>query len=189
MTPQIQAIQTVYNRRRFRSRLEARWAVFFDTAGIIWEYEPEGFHVNGGQYLPDFWLPQVRLKDYDPGIYIEVKPEPPPISEINKYRSLVVNTGRNLGLVCGSGFMHGESTFEGFHFGSIEKCKNLWWSDNPERHIWFDDKCCFQGCLNCGEVYFTAKGDNCAACGDGVLSDIPFDRAVTAALSARFESF
>ena len=40
---EIKAIETVYNGYRFRSRLEARWAVFFEAAGIEYEYEPEGF--------------------------------------------------------------------------------------------------------------------------------------------------
>ena len=40
---EIKAIETYYKGYRFRSRLEARWAVFFDAAGIKYEYEPEGF--------------------------------------------------------------------------------------------------------------------------------------------------
>lgn len=63
---QIKAIETEYKGYRFRSRLEARWAVFFDTAGINWEYEPEGFEFNGKRYLPDFYLP-----DFD--YFFEVK--------------------------------------------------------------------------------------------------------------------
>lgn len=39
---------------RFRSRLEARWAVFFHTLGLNWEYEPEGFDLGDELYLPDF---------------------------------------------------------------------------------------------------------------------------------------
>lgn len=55
----IKAIQTAYKGFRFRSRLEARWAVFFDAMGIKWEYEPEGFDLGEfGWYLPDFYLPQ-----------------------------------------------------------------------------------------------------------------------------------
>lgn len=50
------AIETRYAGCRFRSRLEARWAVFFDHLGIAWEYEPQGFVVNGRPYLPDFRL-------------------------------------------------------------------------------------------------------------------------------------
>ena len=53
----IAAIETVYNGYRFRSRLEARWAVFFDALGIKYEYEKEGFSLASGPYLPDFWLP------------------------------------------------------------------------------------------------------------------------------------
>lgn len=58
----IKAIETRYKGYRFRSRLEARWAVFFDTMGSTWtwEYEPEGFDLNGLWYLPDFWFPKLR---------------------------------------------------------------------------------------------------------------------------------
>jgi hypothetical protein len=42
-TPVIKPIETRYKGYRFRSRLEARWAVFFDTMEIPWEYEKEGF--------------------------------------------------------------------------------------------------------------------------------------------------
>lgn len=51
-------IETIYNGYRFRSRLEARWAVFFDVLGIEYEYEPEGINEDGINYLPDFYLPE-----------------------------------------------------------------------------------------------------------------------------------
>ncbi len=38
-------IETEYKGYRFRSRLEARWAVFFDACGVDWEYEPEGYRL------------------------------------------------------------------------------------------------------------------------------------------------
>lgn len=51
----IKAIETRYKGYRFRSRLEARWAVFFEALGYQWEYEPEGFVMPSGvHYLPDF---------------------------------------------------------------------------------------------------------------------------------------
>ena len=53
----IKAIETEYNGYRFRSRLEARWAVFFDSLKIPYIYEPEGLSINGECYLPDFYLP------------------------------------------------------------------------------------------------------------------------------------
>lgn len=63
----IKPIETIYNGYRFRSRLEARWAVFFDAAGIEYKYEAEGFDLGDGvYYLPDFYLPKRDL-------YVEVK--------------------------------------------------------------------------------------------------------------------
>lgn len=68
-------IETIYNGHRFRSRLEARWAVFFDACGIGYEYEPEGFQFEDGtKYLPDFLI-YVRHRggdEYEP-VYVEVK--------------------------------------------------------------------------------------------------------------------
>lgn len=63
---EIKPIETVYNGYRFRSRLEARWAVFFDAIGIRYEYEHEGFERVFGdgdiiRYLPDFWFPEYNL--------------------------------------------------------------------------------------------------------------------------------
>ena len=63
----IKPIETVYNGYRFRSRIEARWAVFFDEAKIAYEYEQQGFELEDGTwYLPDFYLPK-----YD--AYVEIK--------------------------------------------------------------------------------------------------------------------
>jgi hypothetical protein len=65
----IKAIETEYKGYRFRSRLEARWAVFFDRLGIEWQYEPEGFVLSDEtRYLPDFYLPRLAF-----GTWAEVK--------------------------------------------------------------------------------------------------------------------
>ena len=70
----IKAIETTYKGYRFRSRTEARWAVFFDALGIRWEYEKEGFDLGeAGWYLPDFWLPDINT-------WVEVKPDTAKIS-------------------------------------------------------------------------------------------------------------
>lgn len=68
-------IETVYDGYRFRSRLEAKWACFFDAAKIRYVYEPEGYELGEGKrYLPDFYLPDVRTRrDERKGVYIEVK--------------------------------------------------------------------------------------------------------------------
>lgn len=46
------AIPTDYAGVRFRSRLEAKWAAFFDLAGWRWAYEP----IDLDLYVPDFML-------------------------------------------------------------------------------------------------------------------------------------
>lgn len=68
MTFPIAAIETAYAGCRFRSRLEARWACFFDSLGVEWQYEPQGYTFGPDEtlYLPDFWLPETRL-------WVEVK--------------------------------------------------------------------------------------------------------------------
>jgi hypothetical protein len=65
----IRAIETHYAGYRMRSRLEARWAVFFDALAIPWQYELEGFHVGNNCYLPDFYL---QLGKHP--VWAEVKP-------------------------------------------------------------------------------------------------------------------
>ena len=66
----IAAIPTLYRGRMYRSRLEARWAAFFDRLGWQHEYEP----FDMGKWSPDFAL----TDPFD--ALVEVKPatEPDP---------------------------------------------------------------------------------------------------------------
>lgn len=76
---QLRAIPTRYEGCEFRSRLEARWAVFFDALAIEWRYEAEVFELApfGEWYLPDFYLPELDF-------WIEVKPGLPDEAELRK---------------------------------------------------------------------------------------------------------
>jgi hypothetical protein len=77
----MKAIETHYKGYHFRSRLEARWAVFFDALGIKWEYEVEGYELKDGtKYLPDFYLPK-----FHSGMYCEVKPDGGDFSKAIKF--------------------------------------------------------------------------------------------------------
>lgn len=80
----IKPIETFYNGYRFRSRLEARWAVFFDAADIEYEYEPEGFELEDGtRYLPDFYLPEYEW-------YVEIKPKRDgAVSDLNRIKRFI----------------------------------------------------------------------------------------------------
>lgn len=70
----IKAIDTIYKGYKFRSRLEARWAVFFDAVKVKWDYEVEGFDCDGVWYLPDFILYDVYVRrSLVPKLYVEVK--------------------------------------------------------------------------------------------------------------------
>lgn len=74
---QIKPIETIFRGYRMRSRLEARWAKFFQEIGIKWEYEKEGYESNNIKYLPDFWLPEQNT-------FLEIKGEMPSGKEIKK---------------------------------------------------------------------------------------------------------
>jgi hypothetical protein len=85
----VHSIETHYAGCRFRSRLEARWAVFLDHLHIEWEFEPQGYELPSGRYLPDF-----RVSTHMEPVrqfWIEVKGPPPDhreiavASEINLY--------------------------------------------------------------------------------------------------------
>lgn len=56
----IPARPTTYNGIHMRSRLEAKFAAFFDQQGYRWDYEPRCYADAEGQYLPDFQLHWAR---------------------------------------------------------------------------------------------------------------------------------
>lgn len=70
---ELKPIETLYAGHRFRSRLEARWAVFFDALGVRWEYEPDAYGLPSGNYLPDF-----RIHLAAGPVWFEVKPPASP---------------------------------------------------------------------------------------------------------------
>lgn len=91
----MKVIQTEYKGILFRSRLEARWAIFFDELGIEWFYEYEGYDLGDGiWYLPDFWLPT-----FNGGMFAEVKPKEFTDEEYIKAVKLVEQTNGQL-LMC-----------------------------------------------------------------------------------------
>jgi hypothetical protein len=91
----MKAIETLYNGYRFRSRLEARWAIFFDMMGIEYEYEKEGYNLDGVWYLPDFWLPQYKY-------WIEIKGEMPTKEEEMRAELLAAHTNNKVYIFFGN---------------------------------------------------------------------------------------
>ncbi len=132
----VKAIETIYNGYRFRSRLEARWAVFFDKLNITYKYEHEGFDLDGKWYLPDFYLP-----DYS--YWIEIKPERPNGEEREKAIRVCIHTQQEVLLFAGD-VWHDVKGY-GFHpFPSDKKeakeiVKMAELDDNPECWISKDE--------------------------------------------------
>ena len=142
---EIKAIETIYNGYRFRSRLEARWAVFFDAAGIEYQYEAEGYKLsNGMNYLPDFWLPQLDC-------WVEIKGEWPSDEDWLK--------------MC---FLANDSTYRVLLLGQIPISNN----DLPDNYYgvkiygfypdgtldYHDDSLCFCQCDLCEKWGFVYEG-------------------------------
>ena len=85
MTQTIRAIETSYKGHRFRSRLEARWAVFFDKLQWKWRYEHQGYVIGDGDetlaWLPDFEI----ITPAGQHFYVEVKGDPDFYSKNNMW--------------------------------------------------------------------------------------------------------
>lgn len=77
MNKKIKPIETYFNGYHFRSRLEARWAVFFSSLGLDYEYEIEGYQMDVERYLPDFYVPSLDR-------WFEIKGQPLNNYEIKK---------------------------------------------------------------------------------------------------------
>jgi len=60
----------VYRKTKFKSRLEATWAIFFDQYKVDWQYESQA----GENYIVDFYLPEVFLHGHQVrGVFMETK--------------------------------------------------------------------------------------------------------------------
>lgn len=85
----IKAIDTRYNNHLFRSRLEARWALYFDEIKVKWLYETEGYKIGNEYYLPDFYFPELK-------IFAEVKPIRFDWQEIKKIKLLAIHSQKRV---------------------------------------------------------------------------------------------
>ena len=132
----IKALETPYNGCLFRSRLEARWAVFYDHLGIQWEYEKQGYKLEDGTcYLPDFWLPEQRY-------WIEIKGRIPIASDEAKLVEVCKDTEA-------SGFLF---------WGSMPPGDGT----QPDQPGWDDSAVMFDPRGPPGQVYRDFPGEWCA---------------------------
>ena len=156
-------IDTRYRGFRFRSRLEARWAVFFDELCIKWEYEAEGFALPSGNYLPDFWLPDLKT-------WIEVKRSGwDSDTESRRFDELLVVTQKRGMIVAGEPFVSVEiarGNLDGHAFGGAWRMR---WAETDETESdWSVGSDCpylFCVCLDCGRAGIEFDGRGHRVCG------------------------
>lgn len=162
----IKPIKTFWNGRVFRSRLEARWAVFYDALGIEYEYEKEGYHLPGElYYLPDFWLPEQ-------GCWVEIKPVPPTPLEFDKAKLLAANLGIPVYMAIGAIGMTRKWAEPG------ERLVDHIYGDNPPEHWAFfgadgnwelDEGYLWTRCPSCGRfgIHFEGRANRLCGCEAG----------------------
>lgn len=118
----MEVIQTTYKGIKYRSRTEARWAAFFDAAGVEVHYEVEGYKLRSGWYLPDFYAPNENA-------YFEVKGQAPTGDECDLAYQLEDETGRQVYFLVGPPSMDGfpvQRSGLKFQFGRCRRCPALW---------------------------------------------------------------
>ena len=167
------AIPTVLGGVRFRSRLEARWALMFDQLGWKWEYEP----IDLDGYIPDFML----LFPVGP-MLVEVKPEFTVLELIAAAATKIDLSGwrsanTNDALVVGATWQPEDADYQGPAVGALrQRYDDL--VDSWAPGMW-------QTCRACGRpsIYHVEQGWQCAVCGaydgDGYLGPPPDELEAT----------
>lgn len=69
--------------------------MFFDSLGVKWDYEPEGYDLGeAGRYLPDFFLPALD-------VWVEIKGKYPDADEIKKAKALAAQSEQEVHIFFG----------------------------------------------------------------------------------------
>jgi hypothetical protein len=170
-------IETRYNGRRFRSRVEARWAVAFDHLGLKYDYEREGYDLDGNWYLPDFHLPEIDC-------WIEVKGQEPSQQELNLCSLLAKKLGKRVFIAIGPPSLGSEQFVLIRPDGSTEPHRYMLLEDRrTDREYWFASTCGTDFIL---EAFSIGPEHGPPHDRYPLVRDL-LTKAFSAALSARFE--
>lgn len=175
----IKAIETSYKGYKFRSRIEARFALLFDVMGIDWDYEPEGFELPSGWYLPDFFVryppdsPQSK-QHHGAGYWVEIKGATPTEKEIQLCIELAEHTTHKAWIYY-NGIGSNGRAFE------AQRKKESIMPEGAKNLLSLGES--IMRSREAGEIRFSAPIHCCASI--DAMDD--FDRALTFARSARFE--
>jgi hypothetical protein len=175
----IPAIPTRYRGRLYRSRLEARWAAFFDL--MSWEHEYEPFDLNG--WIPDFLLRGTWPNGRRAEVLVEVKPVSTYDRDVGlKVLNACVGTDwqRSLDIL-----LLGVSPWRHFHgLNGIVLGVNVGWSILPARHPDGETAEPLACCVNDYEAPLICFADS-----SGLRFDIgPGGRPITGMLT-RYDTF
>jgi hypothetical protein len=170
---------TWYNNYYFRSKLEAKWAVFFDLMKIKWEYEPEPFTCDdGSQYTPDFYLPKTYLRNTK-GVYVEIKPEG--FNELG-YNQRIASSLKNSQLIV----LYGDP---------IRAIIDVHTRNNSNEQLcpWWDDYMVFMYCDSCNTSKFEFNEGNyyfCPVCKSPTeITSTAISHAAEVARNFRFQFY
>ncbi len=137
----IHSIPTTYKGTRFRSRLEAKWAAFFDLCGWEWTYEP--FEYPG--WIPDFLLQGDVLVEVKP--YSRKEEFVSLTKEIEDSLSQVGEDSREV-IICGC---NGPCVMEGVEtiglLGELSSPDGFWWDWSDFGICWESKKWDFCHCI------------------------------------------
>lgn len=132
----LKAIDTYYNGYFFRSRLEARWAMFFDELEIKYLYEHEGYQLSDGTlYLPDFYLPESDSFFEVKGVMTD--------EDMHKIKQLIADSEK--AVTIGYGDM------------SFQACDDMQiYQDSKGFELSTKENSCLVRCRKCNKYYFRA---------------------------------
>ena len=131
--------ETVYNGYRFKKRLEARWAVFFDALSIPYRYEFEEFNFGDEiTFAPSFFLPTLKC-------WIHIVDSEPTSTEDFKANLLALATQQNVYIYFGDCWRPDDLLREGNQSGYGYLMRDT----DYGLDVFFEDKCWWCHCETC----------------------------------------
>lgn len=159
-TAAIRAIPTIYRDVQYRSRLEARWAAFFDL--IDWPARYEAIDLAG--YIPDFIVTFPRGP-----MLIEVKPAMAPDELLRRQDGILGSSWEHEAILVGSWpFLRQRGSWdEDVQLGIF--VREMWSMDEQQAddaHRWAD-AAMLVTCRTCGQFSLSAESASyeCRVCG------------------------
>lgn len=171
----MKVIETPYHGVLFRSRTEARWAIFFDALGIKWIYEPEAYSLPSGNYLPDFFLPEHNL-------FVEIKGSTPTKEEEIKCSQLAKATSFEVLLCPGQP----EETHDTDELPDDYPAKFFPHPEGSRDAPWLFGHCGYCGKLSVSYGVYHGRHCNCNSTGKKEVKHRGISKAVDASRSHRF---